>query len=707
MKTYQKLLLSCLASSALVACGGGGSGDSTSGDGSTNNTTNTAPVAVIDNDITATTNLQITLDGSSSTDADSDALTYVWSISSTPAGSASVLSSSTVSQPTFTPDVEGTYVFLLTVNDGTVDSSADTVSITASSSNSDVLSLYSDAFKDTGSDYFNIPLNYTCDAAPTGSATVGGISPQISWLNVPDDAISLALIMHTNDSGSTPIFSVFNIATSVSTLPEGDFSVGTAATGDMTSVDITAAGETPYAAPCAAGSGTETLYSFTLHALSGELSLTSSATQAQVIEAAEALSLESSTLITKRIRFDADALANDDHVPTSVPSSCTEKTAHFNEYSRVFASIECDTSNNQMDIISHIASGLKTPLDEQQVQVGIERWIGRLSLPSQAGHSISIEPTFLNGVNNNLACDGVETLGITVDGQVILPYYKQGTSGSGSDCGPTDGDDYYDRDTIVLGEVDQCYGHAPNGEGYHMHGAPVCLMDVHNPSKPIAYMTDGIPLYYGQGGGTVITTAHGIEAANNSFFVTDINYGGGLYEHLDYRPSDVIDGSNPLNECNAYDINGDGATSGYVYYTSKDAPYTIGCYMGEPLADVGNPGSENTRLVSEREGFDGQTLGDPMEGEVILNTTATFNDKSYNMTEFIVSDESLSFLDTGDTAQMLWRVLDSSDAAYDASTTCFEFRYRKDKTITDSDETETICSEASVPTATLDFTPFD
>jgi hypothetical protein len=235
-----------------------------------------------------------------------------------------------------------------------------------------------------------------------------------------------------------------------------------------------------------------------------------------------------------------------------------------------------------------------------------------------------------------------------------------------------------------------------------MHGAPVCLMDVHDPSKPIAYMSDGIPLYFGQGGGTISDTLH----AQTASAVTTTNFGGGLYEHLDYRPADVKDGSNPLNACNAYDINKDGATSGYVYYTSKDAPYTIGCYMGETLSSTSNPSSENTKLVTERTGWSGQTLGEAMAGTIISNEMTTFNSKSYNTTDFVVTDNNLSFLEAGKTAQVLWRVLDSSDSSFSASTTCFEFRYRKDKTVTSSDETETICSERSVPTTTLDLTPF-
>lgn len=572
------------------------------------------------------------------------------------------------------------------------------------------MTLFSNALKDTGSTNFNLPISYTCDGATVGSATVGGTSPLLSWSGVPSTAKSLVLTMHSKDSEGdlVPHFTVFNIPATLSTLAEGDFSSGISAEGDMTSSEIEAAGGLAYSAPCASGAGSETLYTFTLYALKKDLNLSSLATRAQVVAAAADQLVSSQTLVTRRVRWDEASIAANLHVPTSVPSTCEEKEAHFNEYSRLFRSISCDESANQMDIISYISDGLKTPLEKQQVQVGITRWIGRLSLPSEVGHSIKVRPDFLTGVNNNFACDGVDTIGITVDGQIILPYYKQnGMGGSSKNCGPTDSIDYSDRDTVVLGEVDQCYGHAPNGEGYHLHGPPICLLDVHDPSKPLAYMTDGIPLYFGQGGGTITNTAHAIAVDADGGYVTNLNYGGGLYDHLDFRPSDVIDGSNPLNECNAYDIGGDGATSGYVYYTTKDAPYTIGCYMGEPLSDVTNPGAQNTRLKSEREGFSGQTLGEPMEGEVTSNATSTFNGRDYNTTEFVVSDSSLSFLDSGKTAQILWRVLDSSDDLYDASTTCFEFRYRKDKDVTDQDETETICTEQSVPTETLNFQPFD
>jgi hypothetical protein len=58
-------------------------------------------------------------------------VTYTWTLTSKPAGSQSTLSSSTIPNPTITPDVIGTYVMSLIVNDGTVDSAPATVTVTA------------------------------------------------------------------------------------------------------------------------------------------------------------------------------------------------------------------------------------------------------------------------------------------------------------------------------------------------------------------------------------------------------------------------------------------------------------------------------------------------------------------------------------------------------------------------------------------------
>ena len=91
---------------------------------------NTPPVADAGADQTVNVGDTVTLDGSNSSDADSDSLTYSWSLE-TPAGSGATLSNSSTVSPTFVPDIEGSYTATLVVNDGAADSNPDSAVITA------------------------------------------------------------------------------------------------------------------------------------------------------------------------------------------------------------------------------------------------------------------------------------------------------------------------------------------------------------------------------------------------------------------------------------------------------------------------------------------------------------------------------------------------------------------------------------------------
>lgn len=89
---------------------------------------NKEPVANGGSDQSVDENSLCTLDGSTSSDPDSDALTYKWT-----APEGITLSSKTVAKPTFTApevSVDKTYTFSLVVNDGSADSPADQVVIT-------------------------------------------------------------------------------------------------------------------------------------------------------------------------------------------------------------------------------------------------------------------------------------------------------------------------------------------------------------------------------------------------------------------------------------------------------------------------------------------------------------------------------------------------------------------------------------------------
>jgi len=97
---------------------------------------NSAPVANAGKNQNVTLGSLVTLDGSLSTDANRDLLSYKWTIVSKPSSSSASLSSSTSSSPTFTADSTGVYVVSLVVNDGKVDSPVAVVSITSSTANS-------------------------------------------------------------------------------------------------------------------------------------------------------------------------------------------------------------------------------------------------------------------------------------------------------------------------------------------------------------------------------------------------------------------------------------------------------------------------------------------------------------------------------------------------------------------------------------------
>jgi len=92
---------------------------------------NAVPVANAGAPQTVVAGSVVTLDGSASVDADQDALTYQWGLTSKPAGSTATLSSATAAKPSFTVDIAGDYVATLTVNDGKVNSSSATVTLTA------------------------------------------------------------------------------------------------------------------------------------------------------------------------------------------------------------------------------------------------------------------------------------------------------------------------------------------------------------------------------------------------------------------------------------------------------------------------------------------------------------------------------------------------------------------------------------------------
>lgn len=108
MKTL--FILLCVA---LAGCGGGATAPAP----------NIAPVAATRAMMSATLGATLTFDGSASSDANGDALTYQWTLT-TPAGSHAVLAHADGPEPSVVADVVGTYSATVVVSDGRLSSTA-------------------------------------------------------------------------------------------------------------------------------------------------------------------------------------------------------------------------------------------------------------------------------------------------------------------------------------------------------------------------------------------------------------------------------------------------------------------------------------------------------------------------------------------------------------------------------------------------------
>ena len=137
------------------------------------------------------------------------------------------------------------------------------------------LILTSPDFKEGG----ELPQEFTCDGK--------GVSPSLSWSNIPAAAQSLVLIMDTIpgplrpgevDIGKHFYFTVFNIPTTVSSIASGATNVGTVGQNFQGK-------KLGYTPPCSQGPGIKK-YSFYLYALSSKLTISANnATEVALMEA--------------------------------------------------------------------------------------------------------------------------------------------------------------------------------------------------------------------------------------------------------------------------------------------------------------------------------------------------------------------------------------------------------------------------------------
>ncbi len=134
---------------------------------------NVAPTANAGPDQSVITGSLVYLDGTGSFDPDGNPLTYNWQILSLPAGSTTSLDDSTSPTPSFSADLDGEYVFSLTVNDGLINSAPDNVVVISATPNAPPVA-------DTGDDQ-TVSRNTMISLDGTRSSDPDGDPLTYSW----------------------------------------------------------------------------------------------------------------------------------------------------------------------------------------------------------------------------------------------------------------------------------------------------------------------------------------------------------------------------------------------------------------------------------------------------------------------------------------------------------------------------------------------
>jgi hypothetical protein len=200
------------------------------------------------------------LDGGGSSDGDSDALGYTWTLKSWPSGSTAALSDRYISNPTLTADKLGSYVIGLVVNDGFASSAESTITITYTNATPIAVAgtyanvLYANrgnvalsGIGSTDDDSDLLTYAWTMTAKPSGSAAVlNNPTSQTPWFAM-DLPGTYTLSLTVSDGFVTSTASTTNILNSTATITDGYESglgawfknTGSTTTGTATATTVT------------------------------------------------------------------------------------------------------------------------------------------------------------------------------------------------------------------------------------------------------------------------------------------------------------------------------------------------------------------------------------------------------------------------------------------------------------------------------------
>tara|TARA_R110001583_G_scaffold51161_4_gene159715 strand:- start:45 stop:2324 length:2280 start_codon:yes stop_codon:yes gene_type:complete len=374
----------------------------------------------------------------------------------------------------------------------------------------------------------HLPIAYTCDGE--------GVSPALSWSGAPPTTKYYALSIHHNaPEGEHWYWTLYNINSQTTQLKSGE-TVGLVGSNSINNIN-------EYTPPCSKGRGPKN-YTYTIYALSDAITLDD---QSNMGRPELLAAIKETTVATANMTVSYERMNHDDK-----PQSNKNNKVQPKPEPKPFT-----LPNLTVDIDSDRCNSIKQSVDKagfaQEVSVTCDQDYAYLASSTYPDHELM---TGISGTNeqvpvpangyvapiklNPQKATSVTTIdaavGVAVNGVPIYDYSSQG------ELDVTQYDQSHD--TLVLGQLDNCGGHAGRGDDYHYHVAPSCMMDtMKNQSNDaiIGWAYDGYPLY------------------------GNLNPDGSKIE------------TGQLDTCNAQTDE----TFGYRYHTSVTPPYIIQCLVGE------------------------------------------------------------------------------------------------------------------------------
>jgi hypothetical protein len=193
-------------------------------------TSNSPPVANAGPNQTVHPGATVALNGSKSTDADGDPLTYAWTLITRPAGSVAALTGSNTVAPIFVADKAGTYVAQLIVNDGRSPSAPSTVTITTQNTppvanpGSNAVATVNSLVQLNGSgstdvDGDSLTYKWSINSAPTGSTAALSNTTIVNPTFTPDRTGTYVIQLIVNDGKVDSAPATVSITTNPVTAP--------------------------------------------------------------------------------------------------------------------------------------------------------------------------------------------------------------------------------------------------------------------------------------------------------------------------------------------------------------------------------------------------------------------------------------------------------------------------------------------------------